>query len=217
LLGLDGVKLERLAAGWCPKAVELGRWRDLRCFTTGGGGFTVNCYLVWDEATRDGALFDTGLDVAPVLEAIKAESVDLRYLFLTHGHSDHVAGVGEIRERFPGVRVRSNLKDAALHERNRAGDCLAVGGLRVTLRETPGHSQDGVTYLVGNWPDDAPGVAVVGDALFAGSMGKAPGALMLARQRVREAILMLPPETLVCPGHGPLTTVGEERAANPFF
>jgi glyoxylase-like metal-dependent hydrolase (beta-lactamase superfamily II) len=74
-----------------------------------------------------------------------------------------------------------------------------------------------VTYVVGNWPDDAPSIAVVGDALFAGSMGKAGGNLRLAIRKVCDQILTLPADTLVCPGHGPVTTVGEELAHNPFF
>jgi glyoxylase-like metal-dependent hydrolase (beta-lactamase superfamily II) len=84
-------------------------------------------------------------------------------------------------------------------------------------RPTPGHAEDGVTYVVGNWPEDAPGVAIVGDAIFAGSMGRAGAQLEVARQNIRDQIFTLPPDTLICPGHGPVTTVGEEKARNPFF
>ncbi|HMO64234.1 MAG TPA: MBL fold metallo-hydrolase, partial [Verrucomicrobiota bacterium] len=84
-------------------------------------------------------------------------------------------------------------------------------------RETPGHAADGVTYVVTGWRQDRPAVALVGDAIFAGSMGGAPEQGELARGRVREHILTLPDDTLICPGHGPLTTVAEERANNPFF
>ena len=71
--------------------------------------------------------------------------------------------------------------------------------------------------MVGGWSGDAPAVAVVGDAIFAGSMGKDFNTPELAREKVREEILSLPSETLICPGHGPLTTVGEELENNPFF
>ncbi len=71
--------------------------------------------------------------------------------------------------------------------------------------------------IVGNWQEDAPLIAFVGDAIFAGSMGNGNGAWDLARQKVREQILSLPAETLICPGHGPLTTVAEEKEHNPFF
>ena len=76
---------------------------------------------------------------------------------------------------------------------------------------------DGVTYVIGNWPSDAPFVAVVGDAIFAGSMGGAHDQLTLARTKVREQIFSLPADTLICPGHGPLTTVAEEKANNPWL
>jgi len=74
-----------------------------------------------------------------------------------------------------------------------------------------------VTYVVGNWQEDAPHVAVVGDAIFAGSMGNGNDSWELARRKVKEQILSLPAETLLCPGHGPLTTVAEEQKHNPFF
>jgi glyoxylase-like metal-dependent hydrolase (beta-lactamase superfamily II) len=70
---------------------------------------------------------------------------------------------------------------------------------------------------VGNWPDDAPHVAIVGDAIFAGSMGGAPQHGALAKQKIREQIFTLPGETLICPGHGPVTTVAEQKKINPFF
>jgi glyoxylase-like metal-dependent hydrolase (beta-lactamase superfamily II) len=89
--------------------------------------------------------------------------------------------------------------------------------LRVTNRPTPGHAEDGTTYIIGNWPEDAPHVAIAGDAIFACSIGRGNQSWDIARQMVQEQILSLPPETLICPGHGPLTTVAEEKAHNPFF
>jgi glyoxylase-like metal-dependent hydrolase (beta-lactamase superfamily II) len=74
-----------------------------------------------------------------------------------------------------------------------------------------------VTYIIGNFPEDAPSVAIVGDAIFAGSMGGAPEHFDLAKQKVKDQILSLPAETLLGPGHGPLTTVAQEKANNPFF
>lgn len=217
LLGLDAVKLEALAAGWRPMPVEIGRWRELRQITTRGNGISVNCYLIWDEVTREAALFDTGFDAAPVLTLVEQEGLQLRHLFITHGHADHVAAVNALRERLPKLRLHTGAKSAPVDQRNRPNDFIHLGSLRITHRETPGHAEDGVTYVVGNWPEDAPPVAVVGDALFAGSMGKVPGDAAAAREVIRRQILSLPPETLLCPGHGPLTTVAEERAHNPFF
>jgi hydroxyacylglutathione hydrolase len=136
---------------------------------------------------------------------------------VTHGHEDHVAALGTIREHFPKVILHSSSKDAPVNQRNRPNDFIHLGSLRITHRDTPGHAEDGATYVVGNWPEDAPAVAIVGDALFAGSIGRGFQSWGLAKQKIREQIFSLPPDTLICPGHGPLTTVGEEKAHNPFF
>jgi glyoxylase-like metal-dependent hydrolase (beta-lactamase superfamily II) len=89
--------------------------------------------------------------------------------------------------------------------------------LRITNRDTPGHAEEGVTYLIGNWPEDAPHVAIVGDTLFAGSLATGFQSWETLREKVRSQILSLPADSLLCPGHGPLTTVVQEREHNPFF
>lgn len=215
--GLNAAKLADIAKGWQPAGKDLSVWRELRVFTSSGEGLTVNCYLVWDEVTRDAALFDTGLDAQPVLDCLAAGHLHLRHVFITHSHWDHVEALPKIREAWPKVRLHSSSKSTPVDQRNKPGEIIPLGGLRVTYRETPGHAEDGVTYLVGNWQEDAPHVAVVGDAIFAGSIGRGNQSWELARQKVREQILTLPAETLLCPGHGPLTTVAEEQAHNPFF
>jgi hydroxyacylglutathione hydrolase len=217
LIGLNATKLEAIANGWLPSQKDLSIWREVRVLTSSGDGLTVNCYLVWDEVTRDAALFDTGLDAKPILDCIAENQLDLKYVFITHSHWDHVKALPKIREAFPKVRVRSSSKSAPVDQRNKTAEIVHLGGLRVTHRDTPGHAEDGVTYMVGNWQEDAPIIAIVGDAIFAGSMGGAPEHGALAKQKIREQILSLPAETLICPGHGPLTTVAEEKAHNPFF
>jgi hydroxyacylglutathione hydrolase len=217
LVGLHPGKLEGITKGWLPTEMDLSVWRELRCITTTSGGMAVNCYLVWDEVSREAALFDTGWEAGPVTTLVTENQLQLRHLFITHGHEDHVAAVGELRQQFPKVRLHSGSKHAPVDQRNRANDFIHLGSLRITHRDTPGHAEDGTTYIVGTWPDDAPHVAIVGDALFAGSIGRGNESWELARQKVREQILTLPPETLLCPGHGPLTTVAEEKAHNPFF
>lgn len=217
LLGLDAVKLEGVARGWTPEPKDLSLWRELRPIPSSGSGFAARCYLVWDEVTREAALFDTGLEAEAVVSMIEREQLELRHVFITHGHSDHTGALGPIRARFPKTRVHASHPSTPVEQRNRSQDCIHLGSLRITHRPTAGHTEDGVTYVVGNWPEDAPAVAFVGDALFAGSMGKAPGHAALARQQVRDQILSLPPSTLLCPGHGPTTTVAEEKDHNPFF
>jgi len=217
VVGLNPQKLEAIANGWLPSPKDLSAWHEVRVFTTAGDGLTVNCFLVWDEVTRDAALFDTGLDAKPILDCIVAEQLQLKHIFITHSHWDHVEALPKIRAAWPKVRIHSGSKSAPVDQRNKTAEIVHLGGLRVTHRETPGHAEDGVTYMVGNWQEDAPYVVVVGDAIFAGSMGGGNGAWDLARQKVREQILSLPPDTLLCPGHGPLTTVAEEKEHNPFF
>lgn len=217
LLGLNAAKLEGIVNGWKPAAQDLSLWREIRVITTTSEGTTVNCYLAWDEVNREAALFDTGLDAKPVLDIIAAEGLDLRFIFITHSHYDHVNALGPIRAACPKAKVRSGSKSAPVDQRNKPAEIIPIGGLRITHRETPGHAEDGVTYIVGNWQEDAPSVAMVGDAIFAGSMGRGNPDGELARAKVKEQILSLPPETLICPGHGPMTTVAEEKKNNPFF
>jgi glyoxylase-like metal-dependent hydrolase (beta-lactamase superfamily II) len=217
IAGLSPAKLEAIANGWLPAPKDLSIWRELRVFTTAGAGLTVNCYLVWDEVTRDAALFDTGLDARPILGCMVENQLQLRHIFITHSHWDHVEALPKIREAWPKARLHSGSRAAPLDQRNKPNEVVHLGGLRITHRETPGHAEDGVTYIVGNWQEDAPHMAIVGDAIFAGSIGRGNQSWDLARQKVREQVLSLPPETLICPGHGPLTTVAEEQAHNPFF
>ncbi len=217
VVGLNPAKLEGIASGWLPTPVDLGTWRELRCITTTGEGMSVNCYLIWDEVSREAALFDTGWDAKPIFALIEENQLQLRHLFITHSHPDHIAAVGAIRERFPKVKIHSSAKDAPVDQRNRANDFVHLGSLRINNRDTPGHADDGITYIIGTWSEDAPHVAIVGDAIFAGSMGGGGQHWDLARQKVRDQILSLPPDTLICAGHGPLTTVAQEKAHNPFF
>ena len=217
LVGLHPGKLEGIANGWLPAEKDLSAWRELRRITTDTGGMAVNCFLVWDEVSREAALFDTGWEARPVTELLAQNQLQLRHIFITHSHGDHVAALGELRQQFPKARVHSGSRSAAVDQRNRPNDFIHLGSLRITHRDTPGHSEDGTTYIIGTWPEDAPHVAIVGDALFAGSIGRGNQSWEIARQKVRDQILTLPPETLLCPGHGPLTTVAEEKAHNPFF
>src|SRR3982751_4491218 len=105
VLGLEPRKLQKIAEGWKPAEKDLTTWRELRCITSSANDITVNCYLIWDEVSREAALFDTGWDAQPILETIAAEGLQLRHLFFTHAHEDHIAALGGIREKFPKVRL----------------------------------------------------------------------------------------------------------------
>jgi len=217
LLGLNGKKLEDIANGWLPQTPDLSLWRELRVITTTREGITVNCYLVWDEVSREGALFDTGWDAEPIFELVRQNSVNLRHLFLTHTHEDHVAAMETVRLKFPKLLLHTSAKSAPPQHRNRANDFIHLNSLRITNRDAPGHAEDGVIYIIGNWPEDAPHATIIGDTIFAGSLARGIQSTELLKQKVREQIFTLPPETLLCPGHGPLTTVADEKAHNPFF
>ncbi len=217
LLGLNASKLEGIAQGWRPLEKDLSAWRELRVITTTRDGITVNCYLVWDEVSLEAALFDTGWDAEPVIRLVEENGLQLKHLFLTHSHEDHIAALAALREKFPKVLVHSNSKTAPPQNRNRANDFTHLGSLRITNREAPGHAEDGVIYIVGTWPEDGPHVAIIGDTIFAGSLATGFISWDALKQNVREKIFTLPAETLLCAGHGPLTTVAEEKAHNPFF
>ncbi|MBX3747566.1 MAG: MBL fold metallo-hydrolase [Verrucomicrobiae bacterium] len=216
-LGLHAGKLRRIAGGWEPAPVDGAAYPGLLAITTHGRGMAVHCYLVWDPGTREAALFDTGFDAEPVFEAIARHQLKLTLLCITHTHGDHVAALDPIRARFPELRLRASGTSIPAAHRNRPGEVLAVGGRTVEARATPGHADDGTTYWIADRAGGVPVLAVVGDALFAGSLGGAPDKGDLARGKVRDEVLSLPGTVLLCPGHGPMTTVGEQRAVNPFF
>jgi hydroxyacylglutathione hydrolase len=213
---LDGNKLERIANGWLPRNINTTVWREVRQITT-TQRLSVNCYLVWDEVTREAALFDTGWDLQPIAKLLEENQLELKHLFITHTHEDHIAALTPLRQRFPKVRLHSSAKTAPPEQRNRANDFIHLGNLRITNRDTPGHAEDGVTYVVGNFPEDAPSIAIVGDCIFAASIGRGFISTDLLKKKIREQIFTLPDDTLICPGHGPFTTVGLEKENNPFF
>ena len=217
LLDLSASKLERLLQGWSPRPFDPAVWHEFKVITTTGDGMTVNAYLVWDAATKEAALFDTGFDIMPVVHLLEEYGLSLNHLFITHSHEDHIAAVGPLRERFPYIHLHSNIKSAPKDQRNRLGQIIPLGNLHISYRETPGHCEDGVTYVIGGFPKNAPDIAIIGDCIFAGSMGRPNQSTEMLKKSVRTQIFSLPHPTLLCPGHGPMTTVGEEIDHNPFF
>src|ERR1041384_463058 len=118
LLGLHARKLESIANGWLPSEKDLSAWPELRPLTTTAEGITVNCYLIWDEISREAALFDTGWNAQPILDLLAQNQLQLRHVFITHTHEDHVAALGAVREKFPKVRIHSSSKHAPVDQRN---------------------------------------------------------------------------------------------------
>lgn len=177
-------------------------------------GMRVNAFLVWDPVGREGVIFDTGTDVFPLLDRIDEMSLKIQGLFLTHTHPDHVAEAHQLTKRL-GIPVRSNLQEP-FEGAEVFGEWakFRVGGISIEARTTWGHSRGGTTYVISGL---ATPVAVVGDALFAGSMGGGMVSYVDALANNRQKVFTLPDETVLCPGHGPMTTLAEEKRNNPFY
>jgi hydroxyacylglutathione hydrolase len=212
-LGLQGSALEAsYTKSWYPDGVPA--VEGVKQVNTHFLDMTVNAYLAWDPSSRDAAVFDTGADASELLKFVASEKLSAKYLFLTHTHHDHVADIGAIVKKTHAEIFAPDLEPVAEAKAVREGDQFRLGKLRVEARLTNGHSPGGTSYVI--YGLQVP-VAVVGDSLFAGSMGSAPNDYQKALRNNIEKILSLPPETLICPGHGPLTTVANERLHNPFF
>lgn len=217
LLTLDGKKLRALAAGWEPASQDVSKWHHLRQIETDDGGMAVNCFLIWDQNSGEAALFDTGWIVRPIQEYVEQHELNLRHIFITHSHYDHIEALGHVRNLAPAAAIHSNIAAAPKAQQLMPDESFQLGALSIQYRKTPGHADDGITYVVDGFPGHQPQIAIVGDAIFAGSIGGARSHFQLARDKIRESIFSLPGETLICPGHGPVSTVAEELSHNPFF
>lgn len=212
-LGLGVTTLVALGEkAWQPR--ELQDFDGLAQFTTPFDDMTVNSYLAWDDAAGVAVAFDTGSDCGPMLELLEKRRLKLKCILLTHTHGDHIFDLDRLRERTgaPAFASRREPLDGA--EEIEEGTEFEAGRLRIRSLLTWGHSRGGLTYVIEGL---ARPVAVVGDSIFAGSMGGGTVSYPDALRNNREKILTLPDETILCPGHGPMTTVGEEKEHNPFF
>jgi glyoxylase-like metal-dependent hydrolase (beta-lactamase superfamily II) len=195
-----------------PEEVQL--MDGLSQFNTPFEDMTVNFYLVWDPATKKAVAFDTGTDVDPLLAAIKEHGLSLELILLTHSHTDHIYELDSLREKTGAAAWIGDKEPVDGARTFEVGKTFTAGGLTIESRSTWGHSPGGVTYVVQGLPRT---VAIVGDAIFAGSMGGGNVSYEDALKTNRENILTLPDETVLCPGPGPHPTVGEQKRANPFF
>lgn len=201
--------------------------------TLANGAFVENCYLVADRASGDAVLIDPGEEADRFLARLRTEGWTLRAIWLTHAHLDHVAGVAGVRDAVPGVPVWLHPADRRLYDR--APDQARAFGLTLHPQPTPDHEfVEGVPARIGPFafdvlhtPGHSPGsvclaghgMAFVGDVLFAGSVGRTdlPGgdaAALLAS--IHRKLFALPDPTVIYAGHGPATTIGEEKRTNPF-
>lgn len=197
------------------------------------GRFIENCYLIVDEARGECAIVDPGEDAGLILHQIAGSGARPVAIWLTHAHLDHVMGVARVKVE-TGVPVYLHPADRPLYDAvpaqaaafgvradplpppDRAwahGDVARVGSLEFAVRHTPGHSPGSVTFV-------GQGVALGGDVLFAGSIGRTDlpgGDSETLIGSIERELLSLPDDTIVHSGHGPDTTVGHERRTNPFL
>jgi glyoxylase-like metal-dependent hydrolase (beta-lactamase superfamily II) len=197
------------------------------------GPIKTNCYLLYDVVKKEAALFDVGGEIKELLEIIEQKELVVKYIFCTHLHFDHVLEVGEIREVFPKAKLvyhkaeektlRSlgpfarmfGFKPKSLGECDiyaKDGDRFNVGEIDLLSILSPGHTPGSLCYYFD-------GHLFSGDVLFKSGIGRTdlPGGKYGILLKSIKKLYDLPDETKVYPGHGPITTIGEEKVGNPFI
>ena len=199
------------------------------------GPLRCNCSIIGDETTREAMVVDPGDDIADVLAIIQKHNLQVRQIVITHAHIDHVGGAMKLRQA-TGAPILMNQNDYALVKMldvqaawlgmappgevkiDRSvgdGDKIDAGPLVANVIHTPGHTEGSVCLFF-----PAQQKLIAGDTLFAGSIGRTDlpgGSFDKIIRSLNEKVLALPDETVVVPGHGPVTTIGDERETNPFL
>ncbi len=196
------------------------------------GPFAANCYLVACDQTQQAVIIDPGAEAKQILDMVAREKVTVSHIINTHGHVDHVGANEEVRQAL-GVPILVHEQDGEMSKKPHAslsaflgklklaepdtllkgGDKVTVGNLEFTVIETPGHTKGSITLAVDN-------VLFTGDTLFAGSIGRTDlpgGSFKEIISSIKEKLLVYPDDTVVYPGHGPESTIGQEKKYNPFL
>jgi hydroxyacylglutathione hydrolase len=197
------------------------------------GPLQVNCFILADEKTKEAVVIDPGDDAQEILKIIKDRDLKVKYIVITHGHFDHI-GANKALKDATGAELLIHEGDApvmasaSLHSRAfgmnttsspqadryvKHGDTITAGEVSLKVLHTPGHSPGGISLL-------EKGMVFTGDSLFAGSIGRTDlpgGDLATLLRSIRMNLMTLPDDTRVYCGHGPASTIGEERSENPFL
>jgi len=199
------------------------------------GPLQCNCSVIGDETSHEAMVIDPGDDVHEVLDLIRKHNLQVKQIVITHAHIDHVGGAMKLRTA-TGAPILLNQNDYALLKMLDAqaawigmpspgkvdidrsvttGESVSAGSLTADILHTPGHTEGSICLYFA-----ADKKLIAGDTLFAGSIGRTDlpgGSMQKILHSLHDTVLALPDETLVVPGHGPLTTIGAERESNPFL
>jgi glyoxylase-like metal-dependent hydrolase (beta-lactamase superfamily II) len=199
------------------------------------GPLQCNCSIIGDEASREAMVIDPGDNIEQILALVRKHNLQLKQIVITHAHIDHVGGAMKLRAA-TGAPILLNENDYALLKMMdvqaawigvpdpgkveidasiTTGGTVSAGSLVANVLHTPGHTEGSVCL---HFPTEKKLIA--GDTLFAGSIGRTDltgGSIQKIMRSLHSVVLALPDDTVVVPGHGELTTIGEERATNPFL